>query len=93
MFGDATSRDVAPGRHTLRVSNTLVWNTIAFDVKPGEQARFEAINRAGKLTYPMLVIFDAGPLTSRSAASSPRAARRSAAAARRAAPGSSRRTA
>jgi len=62
MFGDAFRRDVAPGPHTLRVSNTLVWKTVTFDVKPGEQVRFEAINRVGKLTYPMLVIFGAGPL-------------------------------
>ena len=62
MFGDAIRRDVAPGSHTLRVSNTLVWKTVTFDVKPGEQVRFEAINRVGRLTYPMLVIFGAGPL-------------------------------
>lgn len=62
MFGHAFSRDVAPGRHTLRVSNTLVWKTVEFDVKPSEQVRFEVVNRAGKLTYPMLVILGAGPL-------------------------------
>jgi hypothetical protein len=62
LFGDAISRDVAPGPHTLRVSNTLVWKTVTFNVKPGEQVRFEAINRAGRLTYPMLVLFGAGPL-------------------------------
>ena len=62
MFGESISRDVAPGPHTLRVSNTLVWKTVSFDVKPGEQVRFQAINRAGKLTYPMLVVFGAGPL-------------------------------
>ena len=62
MFGDAISRDVAPGSHTLRVSNTLVWKTVTFGVKPGEQVRFEAINRPGTLTYPMLVLFGAGPL-------------------------------
>ena len=62
MFGDAISRDVAPGPHTLRVSNTLVWKTVTFDVTPGERVRFEAINRPGKLTYPMLVLFGAGPL-------------------------------
>ena len=61
-FGEAMRRDVAPGPHTLRVSNTLVWKTVTFDVKPSEQVRFEAINRVGKLTYPMLVIFGAGPL-------------------------------
>jgi len=62
MFGHAFSRDVAPGPHTLRVSNTLVWKTVAFDVKPGEQVRFEVVNRPGKLTYPMLVLLGAGPL-------------------------------
>jgi hypothetical protein len=62
MFGDAFSRDVAPGRHTLRVSNTLVWKTVSFDVKPGEQARFEVVNRPGRLTYPMLAMLGVGPL-------------------------------
>lgn len=62
MFGDAFSRDVHPGQHTLRVSNTLVWKTTQFDVKPGEQVRFEAINRPGRVTYPMLVILGVGPL-------------------------------
>lgn len=62
MFGQTISRDIAPGPHRLRVSNTLVWKTVSFDVKPAEQVRFEAINRAGKLTYPMLLILGAGPL-------------------------------
>ena len=62
LFGESMQRDVAPGPHRLRVSNTLVWKTLDFDVKPGEQVRFTAINRAGKLTYPMLVIFGAAPL-------------------------------
>ena len=62
LFGDCMQRDVAPGPHRLRVSNTLVWKTLDFEVKPGEQVRFEAINRAGKLTYPLLVIFGAAPL-------------------------------
>jgi hypothetical protein len=62
MFGDVFTRDIAPGRHTLRVSNTLVWKTVTFDVKPAEQVRFEVINRPGKLTYPMLAILGAGPL-------------------------------
>ena len=62
FFGEAISRDVSPGPHSLRVSNTLVWKTVSFDVKPGEQVRFEAINRPGRLTYPMLVILGAGPL-------------------------------
>ena len=62
MFGETMTRDIAPGKHTLRVSNTLVWKTVPFDVKPGEQVRFDAINRPGRLTYPMMVILGAGPL-------------------------------
>lgn len=62
LFGESVQRDVAPGPHRLRVSNTLVWKTLEFEVKPGEQVRFEAINRAGKLTYPLLVLLGAAPL-------------------------------
>ena len=62
MFGEAVSRDLEPGPHRLRISNTFVWKSIAFDVKPGEQIRFEAVNRPGRLTYPMLLIMGVGPL-------------------------------
>jgi hypothetical protein len=62
MFGDSFKRDVHPGPHKLRVSNTLVWKTVEFEVKPGEQVRFEAINRPGRITYPMLIIMGVGPL-------------------------------
>ena len=62
MFGDTFSRDVQPGPHKLRVSNTLVWKTREFEVKPGEQVRFEAINRPGRFTFPMLVILGVGAL-------------------------------
>src|SRR4029079_4689901 len=62
MFGEVFTRDVHPGPHKLRVSNTLVWKTMEFDVKPGEQVRFEAINRPGRITYPMLVLRGVGPL-------------------------------
>jgi hypothetical protein len=62
MYGDAFTRDVHPGPHKLRVSNTLVWKTVEFEVKPGEQVRWEAINRPGRVTYPMLVFIGVGPL-------------------------------
>ena len=58
----SVSRDVEPGPHVLRVSNTLVWKTVEFVAGPGEQIFFEVINRAGFLTYPMLMILGAGPL-------------------------------
>lgn len=62
MFGGALTQELEPGPHRLKISNTFVWKTIDFDVKLGEQVRFEAINRPGKLTFPMLMIMGVGPL-------------------------------
>jgi hypothetical protein len=62
LFGHAIARDVAPGAHTLRVHNTLVWKTLTFDVTPGQQIRFEAINRMGFMTVPLMWILGVGPL-------------------------------
>lgn len=62
LWGDSVTRDLQPGRHRIRVSNTLVWKTVEFTLKPGEQAFFEAINRPGASTYLMLVVFGVGPL-------------------------------
>jgi hypothetical protein len=62
LFGDSVSRDIEPGPHSLRVSNTLVWKTVDFVAAPGEQIFFEIINRPGFGTYPMLMILGVGPL-------------------------------
>lgn len=62
MFGDAVTRDLDVGRHRLRVSNTLFWKTVEFEVKSGEQVRFDIINHAGRLTYPMLAFIGVGPV-------------------------------
>src|SRR5689334_7549274 len=52
-FGDAVTIDVPPGRHTLRVHNTLFWKTIRFAIEPGEHLEFQVINRAKWWTYGM----------------------------------------
>jgi hypothetical protein len=62
LFGDSVTRDLEPGPHRLRISNTLVWKTIHFPVRPGERVFFEAINRPGWGSLPLLVLFGAGPL-------------------------------
>ena len=62
MFGETLTHEMLPGPHRLRISNTLFWKTISFVAKPAEEVRFEAVNRAGRLTYPMMVIMGAGPL-------------------------------
>ena len=62
LFGEFLTHEISPGPHRLRVSNTLVWKSASFDAKPGDQVRFEAINRPGKLTYPLMVLMGIGPL-------------------------------
>ena len=62
LWGDSITTDLQPGRHRVRVSNTLVWKTVEFDLRPGEQVFFEAINRTGRGTFLMLVVLGVGPL-------------------------------
>jgi hypothetical protein len=62
LWGDSVTRELEPGPHRLRVHNTLVWKTIDFTLGPNEQLFFEAINRAGRGTYFMLLVLGAGPL-------------------------------
>jgi hypothetical protein len=62
LWGDSITSELRPGRHRVRVSNTLVWKTIEFELKPGEQIFYEAVNRTGPGTFLMLVVLGAGPL-------------------------------
>jgi hypothetical protein len=62
LWGDTITRHPEPGPHTLRVHNTLVWKTVPFTLAPGEQVFFEAVNRPGRGTLVMTVLFGIGPL-------------------------------
>lgn len=62
LWGDSILCEVAPGPHTLRVHNTLVWRTVQFVAAPGEQIFYEAINEPGSSTYFLLPLFGIGPL-------------------------------
>ena len=62
MFGDTCRAEMSPGPHTLRFNNTLVWKTIEFEAAPGEEVRFEVVNRTGWGTWWMISLFGAGPL-------------------------------
>ena len=62
LWGDSVTRDIESGPHRIRVSNTLVWKAVHFTVKPGEQVFFEAINRPGWGSLPMLLVLGVGPL-------------------------------
>jgi hypothetical protein len=62
LYGDSIRCDLAPGRHALRVYNTLVWKTVEFTLRPGEQAFFEVVNLASTSTYLVVALFGVGPL-------------------------------
>ena len=62
LFGETVTRDIAPGHHWIRANNTLVWKTLEFTAKPGEQVTFVTANRAGFGTYTLLALLGTGPL-------------------------------
>jgi hypothetical protein len=64
--GKAITREIPPGRHELRVHNTLFRRAASFDVGVGDHARFLAVNRSGWGTYSALALIigflGAGPV-------------------------------
>lgn len=60
--GESLTADVPSGPHQLRAHNTLFWKTHQLVLKPGEHAKFLAINRAGWGTFGMLFIIGAMPV-------------------------------
>ena len=62
MWGDSVTRELPPGRHRLRVHNTLVWKTVEFTLVPEEQVFFEAINKTGPGTILLTLLLGVGPL-------------------------------
>lgn len=62
LFGGCVTRAVPPGRHRLRIHNTLVWRTIDVELHPGEHLRLEAVNRAGPGTMALIGLLGVGPL-------------------------------
>jgi hypothetical protein len=62
LWGDSITCELQPGPHRLRVSNTLVWKTVEFIVRPGEQVFFESITRMGPGSIFMVLLLGVGPL-------------------------------
>jgi hypothetical protein len=62
MWGDSITKDLEPGVHQIKVSNTLLRKAVEVALKPGEQAFFEVINRTGFGTLTMTLVLGVGPL-------------------------------
>lgn len=60
--GDSVTAEITAGAHRLRAHNTLFRKTHELVLKPGEHARFIAVNRAGWGTFGMLFIIGAMPI-------------------------------
>ena len=60
--GESITLEVAPGPHRLKAHNTLFWKTYDLVLKPGEHARFAAINRSGWGTFSLLFFLGAMPV-------------------------------
>ena len=62
VFGDSFTQEVAPGRHHLRIHNTLFWKNEDFTIEPGEHLEFVIINGARWWTYGVVGYLGAAPL-------------------------------
>lgn len=65
LYGQEVSRELSPGRHTLKANNTLVRKSVAFDVRPGEHVRFQCINKAHWTGMLFMAFLGAAVLTVR----------------------------
>lgn len=60
--GQTATVEIEPGPHKMRVHNTLVWKNVQFDAAPGDDIRYEIINRAGFGTTALIATLGVGPI-------------------------------
>ena len=61
-YGDSYTAEIKPGPYRLRAHNTLFWKTHQIVLRPGEHAKFTAINRTGRISFGLLFMLGAFPL-------------------------------
>lgn len=62
VYGDIVTFEVNPGRHKLRVHNTLFWKNVEFSIEPGERLELIIINGARWWTAGMAGLLGCAPL-------------------------------
>lgn len=62
VHGQTVTVDIEPGPHKMRIHNTLVWKNVAFDAAPGDDIRYDIINRAGFGTTALIATLGVGPI-------------------------------
>ena len=61
QFGETFEHEVTPGKHTLKVNNTLYNKSVDFDVQAGQTAKFNAGNYVSGLGGVAFVVVGMGP--------------------------------
>jgi hypothetical protein len=56
-YDGSVTREVAPGRHRVRVFNSLFSSALDVDVRPGEHVRFTCGNGFPRVGYLLMFIF------------------------------------
>ena len=62
LYGQRAARPISAGSHTLRVNNTLVWKTVAFEAVGCEDVHFSVVNRAMPGFFWMVALVGVGPI-------------------------------
>jgi hypothetical protein len=62
QYGETFTCEVKSGPHKLRAHNTLFWKTHHIVLRPGEHAKFIAINKTGTISFGLLFMLGAFPL-------------------------------
>ena len=60
--GESITHELPAGPHRVRAHNTLFSKTHDVVLRPGEHARFTAVNRAGWGTFGLLMLLGAAPI-------------------------------
>jgi hypothetical protein len=62
LYGESVTLDVLPGRHHVRVHNTLFWKNVEFSIEPGERLELIIINGARWWTAGVAGLLGCAPL-------------------------------
>jgi len=62
LYGQSVTRVVEPGAHQLVLDNTWTKKKLAFRIAEGEHVTYSVINRAGRLTWWLVLTLGAGPM-------------------------------
>ena len=61
-YGKPLSREIPPGRHSVRAFNTLFSHTIEIDARPGDHVRLKCSNTLARGGWIMMVIWQIAAL-------------------------------